>query len=147
MKCPFALEPHQIQGLDFINIFPVVQWLVKESVHLRTEKAERLKLFAIGQFHNHFDLSSGENERVERIEVLKKAREIQDLYAAKRQFKRKQNIELEDERSQVRLTLLEYGIRKVGKSFTKSGDAKNASIDIEMQDDDEVKSSYTKVLT
>lgn len=25
MKCPHRLEPHQIQGLDFINIFPVVQ--------------------------------------------------------------------------------------------------------------------------
>uniref|UniRef100_A0A7N4P9A0 Coiled-coil domain-containing protein 93 n=1 Tax=Sarcophilus harrisii TaxID=9305 RepID=A0A7N4P9A0_SARHA len=25
MKCPHRLEPHQIQGLDFIHIFPVVQ--------------------------------------------------------------------------------------------------------------------------
>ena len=25
MKCPHRLEPHQIQGLDFINIFPVIQ--------------------------------------------------------------------------------------------------------------------------
>lgn len=32
MKCPHLIEPHQIQGLDFINIFPVIQWLVKRSV-------------------------------------------------------------------------------------------------------------------
>lgn len=32
MKCPYLIEPHQIQGLDFINIFPVIQWLVKRSV-------------------------------------------------------------------------------------------------------------------
>lgn len=32
MKCPCLIEPHQIQGLDFINIFPVIQWLVKRSV-------------------------------------------------------------------------------------------------------------------
>jgi hypothetical protein len=25
MKCPYHLEPHQIQGLDFIHIFPVIQ--------------------------------------------------------------------------------------------------------------------------
>ena len=25
MKCPHRLEPHQIQGLDFISIFPVIQ--------------------------------------------------------------------------------------------------------------------------
>jgi len=25
MKCPHRLEPHQIQGLDFIHIYPVVQ--------------------------------------------------------------------------------------------------------------------------
>ena len=25
MKCPHRLEPHQIQGLDFKGIFPVVQ--------------------------------------------------------------------------------------------------------------------------
>ncbi|ROT78077.1 hypothetical protein C7M84_003215 [Penaeus vannamei] len=27
MKCPHQLEPHQIQGLDAIHIFPVIQWL------------------------------------------------------------------------------------------------------------------------
>ena len=25
MKCPHRIEPHQIQGMDFIHIFPVVQ--------------------------------------------------------------------------------------------------------------------------
>lgn len=25
MKCPHRIEPHQIQGLDFIHIFPVIQ--------------------------------------------------------------------------------------------------------------------------
>lgn len=25
MKCPHCLEPHQIQGLDYIHIFPVIQ--------------------------------------------------------------------------------------------------------------------------
>lgn len=25
MKCPHRVEPHQIQGLDFIHIYPVIQ--------------------------------------------------------------------------------------------------------------------------
>lgn len=129
MKCPFALEPHQIQGLDFINIFPVIQWLVKESVNLRNEKAERLKLFAVGQFHNHFKLSTSDKTRVERNEVLKAVKRLENLYAAKRQFKRKQNVEPDDEKSRVRLTLLEYGIRSLTRSIAKAGDSKQASLD------------------
>ena len=142
MKCPFVLEPHQIQGLDFINIFPVIQWLVKESVNLRNEKAERLKMFAVGQFHNHFKLSSSDQQRIERNEVLKSVRKIENLYAAKRQFKRKQNMEPEDERSRVRLTLLEYGIRNVSRSIAKSVEQKTSNAEDEIipeeMDQDEV---------
>lgn len=127
MKCPFALEPHQIQGLDFINIYPVVQWLVKESVNLRNLKAERLKIFAVGQFHNHFCLKSSEEARSNRYEILKMVRKIEEVYAAKRQFKRKPNVEPDDESRRVRLTLLEYGVRSVARTLAKSGDSKTAS--------------------
>lgn len=36
MKCPHRIEPHQIQGLDFIHIFPVVQvgWFIPLSCTL-----------------------------------------------------------------------------------------------------------------
>lgn len=135
MKCPFALEPHQIQGLDFINIFPVIQWLVKESVNLRIEKTERLKMFAVGQFHNHFKLTSSNQARAERNEVLKAVRKIENLYAAKRQFKRKQNVEPEDEKSRVRLTLLEYGIRNVSRSIAKSVQQKTEGVEENLSDD------------
>uniref|UniRef100_A0A671MQT1 CCDC93 N-terminal domain-containing protein n=1 Tax=Sinocyclocheilus anshuiensis TaxID=1608454 RepID=A0A671MQT1_9TELE len=40
MKCPHRLEPHQIQGLDFIHIFPVVQVCTPSylSLHLFDKK-------------------------------------------------------------------------------------------------------------
>lgn len=38
MKCPHRLEPHQIQGLDFIHIFPVIQ------VRRLTWRTPRLRL-------------------------------------------------------------------------------------------------------
>lgn len=129
MKCPYALEPHQIQGLDFINIFPVIQWLVKESVNLRSEKAERLKMFAVGQFHNHFRLSSSEQSRIDRIEVLNTVKKIDSLYAAKRLFKRKQNMEPEDDISRVRLTLLEYGVRSISRSLPRNTNAASSDKD------------------
>jgi hypothetical protein len=36
MKCPHHVEPHQIQGLDFIHIFPVIQ------VSIRSKKLEHV---------------------------------------------------------------------------------------------------------
>lgn len=138
MKCPFVLEPHQIQGLDFINIYPVVQWLVLESVHLRNEKAERLAEFAIGQFHNHFKLSSNEKTRTERIEVLKAIKKIEQLYAVKRKFKRKHNAEPEEEKSRVRLTLLEYGISSSSKCLSNAGGNSTKSEKEIYSEDDEV---------
>lgn len=142
MKCPFNLEPHQIQGLDFVSIFPVIQWLVKESVKLRSEKAERLKLFAVGQFHNHFETTSSESERIERENTMKILRKAEDFYAARRQYKRKQYSEPEDEYSRVRLTLLEYGVKTISKTISKRNQHPHAqSIDatneeMEMQEEE-----------
>ena len=34
MKCRIPLQAHQIQGLDYAAIFPVVQWLVKQAYAL-----------------------------------------------------------------------------------------------------------------
>ncbi|KAG5678485.1 hypothetical protein PVAND_008154 [Polypedilum vanderplanki] len=135
MKCPFVLEPHQIQGLDYINIFPVVQWLIKESVKLRTEKADRLKKFAVGQFHNQFSLKTTEEEKQKRENVLTMVKKIEDIYAVKRQYKRKQNVEPTDEYSRVRLTLLEYGVRNVSRLTTKRNEKSHDSLKEEFNDD------------
>jgi len=119
MKCPYVLEPHQIQGLDFISTFPVIQWLVSESVKLRNEKAERLKSFAISQFNNHCNSKSNEKEKIEKEHFQNLLRKVDDMYAAKRKYKRKQNIEPEEEYSRVRLTLLEYGIKTLSREITR----------------------------
>lgn len=55
MNCPYRIEPHQIQGLDCIHIFPVIQWLVKRSMEMRQEMAGFVRSFALNQFHKkHF---------------------------------------------------------------------------------------------
>merc|ERR1712185_468081 len=43
MKCRIPLQAHQIQGLDYAAIFPVVQWLVKQAYEFREEIADATK--------------------------------------------------------------------------------------------------------
>ena len=50
MKCPHRLEPHQIQGLDFIHIYPVIQWLVKLAIATKEEMGDYIRLFSEAQF-------------------------------------------------------------------------------------------------
>ena len=50
MKCPHRLEPHQIQGLDFIHIYPVIQWLVKLAIATREEMGDFIRAFSESQF-------------------------------------------------------------------------------------------------
>lgn len=108
MKCPYRIEPHQIQGLDFINVFPVVQWLVKRSVENRADKSDRLKAFAVGQFHNAFRLESERGQQQRYVRASEGVRQVQHVYGPRRQYKRKDAV-AGDERTRVRITLLEYG--------------------------------------
>lgn len=110
MKCPFQLEPHQIQGLDFINIFPVVEWLVKRSAENRSEKAEKLKKLAVSQFQNYFTLQSDKEAKQVHSKQLENLRAVEDRYIPKRQFRRTEKGP-DDVMSRVRITLMEYGTR------------------------------------
>lgn len=60
MKCPHRLEPHQIQGMDTAQIFPVIQWLVKKSMENRVRYQEHMKRLALNQFNNQYNIASGD---------------------------------------------------------------------------------------
>jgi hypothetical protein len=60
MKCPYAIEPHQIQGGDFIHIFPVVQWLVKRVFERRADIGDVNRAYALHQYDKQFDCSTCE---------------------------------------------------------------------------------------
>lgn len=81
MNCPYRIEPHQIQGLDCIHIFPVIQWLVKRSMEMRQEMAGFVRSFALNQFHKKHSFS-------EDAEVGTMVREnmIRNLRSVKVQF-------------------------------------------------------------
>ncbi|XKL60150.1 hypothetical protein PGB90_001166 [Kerria lacca] len=114
IKCPHFIEPHQIQGLDFIHIYPVIKWLIKWSSENRKKKAAFLEEYAINQFHKKFnDVSS------ERFRYLKKrAQNNIDLITEKYQPRRQQkqtDRDISNLMLKIEGTLAEYGLSKLRK--------------------------------
>ena len=58
MKCPSPLEPHQIQGMDCIHIYPVMVWLVKQSIDFRKQMENYIKSFGVLQYNAEHNLQS-----------------------------------------------------------------------------------------
>ncbi|XP_025829146.1 coiled-coil domain-containing protein 93 [Agrilus planipennis] len=106
MKCPYRIEPHQIQGLDFIHIFPVIQWLVKRSMEFRQEMAAFVRSYAVNQFEKEFP-SAKEDPKKDILENIKK---VQEVYRPRRIYKRK-NALPDDLNTRLLITLLEYGVQ------------------------------------
>lgn len=50
MNCPHQIEPHQIVGLDFANLLPVVRWLIKKGSEVRQEHEAFNRLLALRHF-------------------------------------------------------------------------------------------------
>ncbi|XP_061083221.1 coiled-coil domain-containing protein 93 isoform X2 [Conger conger] len=112
MKCPHRLEPHQIQGLDFIHIFPVVQWLVKRAIETREEMGDYIRSYAVAQFQKSHSTPEDDEFMQRKEKAIKTVVDVCDVYKPERKYKRQADAgELTDEESQVHSTLLEYGRR------------------------------------
>ncbi|KAM6200209.1 coiled-coil domain-containing protein 93 [Sarcoramphus papa] len=131
MKCPHRLEPHQIQGLDFIHIFPVVQWLVKRAIETREEMGDYIRSYSISQFQKTHRLPEDDEFMQRKEKAIKTVTDIFEVYKPQRKYKRQKGAEeLVDEESKVHATLLEYGrrygfSRQAGKT-EQAEDKKNA---------------------
>nr|XP_056717239.1 coiled-coil domain-containing protein 93 [Euleptes europaea] len=124
MKCPHRLEPHQIQGLDFIHIFPVVQWLVKRAIETREEMGDYIRSFSISQFQKTHSLPEDDDFMQRKEKAIRAVGEISEVYKPQRKYKRQSVAEkLLDEESKVHATLLEYG-RRYG--FSRQGKIEKA---------------------
>uniref|UniRef100_UPI0037E9381F coiled-coil domain-containing protein 93 n=1 Tax=Semicossyphus pulcher TaxID=241346 RepID=UPI0037E9381F len=112
MKCPHRLEPHQIQGLDFIHIFPVIQWLVKKAIETREEMGDYVRAYSISQFQKTHSLPEDEEFNQRKDKAVKAVLDVLEVYKPQRRYKRQKDAgELLDEESRVHSTLLEYGRR------------------------------------
>lgn len=122
MKCPHRIEPHQIQGLDFINIFPVIQWLVKRSMETRAERAEWMRAHAVDQY-NRFYGSDSDNAQL--LATANNLRHVQETYCPQRRFRRQAPVHPdEDIETRIQSTLLEYGpLQKKSSTLAKGREA------------------------
>ncbi|XP_025052723.1 coiled-coil domain-containing protein 93 isoform X2 [Alligator sinensis] len=110
MKCPHRLEPHQIQGLDFIHIFPVVQWLVKRAIETREEMGDYIRSYSVSQFQKTHSLPEDDEFKQRKEKAIKTVTDIFEVYKPQRKYKRQDGAEeLVEEESKVHATLLEYG--------------------------------------
>nr|XP_020462211.1 coiled-coil domain-containing protein 93 [Monopterus albus] len=112
MKCPHRLEPHQIQGLDFIHIFPVIQWLVKRAIETREEMGDYVRAYSISQFQKSHSLPEDEEFLQRKDKAVRAVLDVLEVYKPQRKYRRQRDAgELLDEESRVHSTLLEYGRR------------------------------------
>ncbi|XP_026151807.1 coiled-coil domain-containing protein 93 isoform X3 [Mastacembelus armatus] len=112
MKCPHRLEPHQIQGLDFIHIFPVIQWLVKRAIETREEMGDYVRAYSISQFQKTHSLPEDEELLQRKDKAVRAVWGVLEVYKPQRKYRRQRDAgELLDEESRVHSTLLEYGRR------------------------------------
>ncbi|XP_013408338.2 coiled-coil domain-containing protein 93 [Lingula anatina] len=121
MKCPHRIEPHQIQGLDFIHIYPVVQWLVKRAIETREEMGDYIRAFSVSQFNkNH---KTPEDELFEQLKekAVSSVSAVKDVYKPQRRYRRHDADKIKEEEMRVHSTLLEYG-RRYGMSKTQIAD-------------------------
>ncbi|XP_003214938.2 coiled-coil domain-containing protein 93 isoform X2 [Anolis carolinensis] len=124
MKCPHRLEPHQIQGLDFIHIFPVVQWLVKRAIETREEMGDYIRSYSVSQFQKTHSLPEDDDFMQRKDKAVRAVSEITEVYKPQRKYQRRAEAEkLIDEESKVHATLLEYG-RRYG--FSRQGKLEKA---------------------
>ena len=125
LKCPLRLEPHQIQGLDCIHIFPVVQWLVKKALETREELAAQQRNSALHEFDKHGVTPEDRAFNAQLVGSTASVLTVQAEYCANRQLKAP-TLENADEETRVQCTLLEYGQRygasKVAMAKKKDGD-------------------------
>ncbi|XP_023370558.1 coiled-coil domain-containing protein 93 isoform X2 [Otolemur garnettii] len=133
MKCPHQLEPHQIQGMDFIHIFPVVQWLVKRAIETKEEMGDYIRSYSISQFQKTYSLPEDDDFIKRKEKAIKTVIDLSDVYKPRRKYKRQQGAgELFDEESRVHATLLEYG-RRYGfsrQSKTEKIEEKKAALPV-----------------
>jgi hypothetical protein len=110
LNAPFQLKPHQVQGLDFKALFPVVQWLVKNVIATRNEFGDFQRSYAEFSFNNRYanlpsDVLLKEHAPVSHNNI----RQVEHFFPPKRFYKRAHWDSGLREVKQLETTLLEYG--------------------------------------
>ncbi|GAB1608706.1 coiled-coil domain-containing protein 93-like isoform X1 [Argonauta hians] len=153
MKCPYRIEPHQIQGLDFIHIFPVVQWLVKRALETREEVGDTVRAYSIYQFSRDHKTPQDVEFDSTKPNAVSCLNTVKHTYRPQRRYRRRDADRLTDEETRVISTLLEFGWNyglenrwndSIGKAQSPEMEKRGDSLDIppdtaDQQEQDEEK--------
>ncbi|VDK88399.1 unnamed protein product [Litomosoides sigmodontis] len=113
LKCPYVIEPYQIQGLDCIHIFPVVQWLVREAIRAKEQCGDIVRNHAVYQFAQRFCFSKDKCKEKQKNTFLNNCLTVKAKYLPQRIYKQKSDVKSPDLQTNIRCTLLEYGWRDI----------------------------------
>lgn len=122
MKCPHRLEPHQIQGLDFIHIYPVIQWLVKLAIATKEEMGDYIRTFSESQFNKEHATPEDEEFNSRKEKAVGSLDQVKSTYKPQRRYRKPTSMDVQtaNEEVLVHTTLLEYGRRYGAGSSLKS---------------------------
>ncbi|KAJ1354292.1 Coiled-coil domain-containing protein 93 [Parelaphostrongylus tenuis] len=105
LECPHSIEPHQIQGLDFIHIYPVIQWLVKMAMDFKIVRADYLKSYINYQYDKKTHMPPSIPPLCEIYD------DVHVRIIPRRQFKRGKNLHFDSIQDDAQCTLAEFSGR------------------------------------
>lgn len=107
MKCPYNIQPFQLQGLDLNSIYPLIQWLIK-FVYETREARQKFNTRLSDSLAENI-IKNGDNENRPKIEIESK------------RIKKNAQIQLLKKNDPLRVysTLLEFGDVTSASTYNK----------------------------
>eukprot|EP01094_Clydonella_sp_ATCC50884_P011783 TRINITY_DN2161_c0_g1_i1.p1 TRINITY_DN2161_c0_g1~~TRINITY_DN2161_c0_g1_i1.p1 ORF type:complete len:669 (+),score=247.33 TRINITY_DN2161_c0_g1_i1:93-2009(+) len=124
MRCPYPLQSHQIRGLDYISIFPVVRWLVARVIEVREETGDLLRVISESVFGREYTLPEDAEFEERKDDASYFVKGVAYRYRPSRQYRKRGGHDDDDEELRVQSTLLEYG----HKAYTQAPSSSEKSI-------------------
>ena len=121
MKCPLPLQPHQIQGLDYDALFPIVQWCVKKVLETRRLTGDLVRALALSQFDKNYKYDELYDNNLSLLYI----RNINQSNTANRKYKKATNALFNTIEAQTEATLLEYGEKSFSSNNITDQEAKD----------------------
>jgi len=113
MKSPVGLQPHQIQGLDYDHLYPVLQWLVRKVIENKRLTGDLVRKLSVFQFAQEYEFPEEKLSTNATDYVLA----VQDRYKPTRKFKKLDDAKFTTLSQRTEATLLEYGERVAGAVY------------------------------
>eukprot|EP00026_Physarum_polycephalum_P003838 Phypoly_transcript_03854.p1 GENE.Phypoly_transcript_03854~~Phypoly_transcript_03854.p1 ORF type:complete len:610 (+),score=129.54 Phypoly_transcript_03854:253-2082(+) len=125
MKCPYPLQAQHIQGLNYIVIYPVIQFLIKKVIETREETGDLLRMYSESQFGKSYKMPNDVEFDRRKPTAVSYAFELEDRYKPQRTLKRQKTTA-----PAVQQTLLEYGkLNRMSKMPEKKQSDKAAKLE------------------